>query len=283
MSNPSGDKDGRFYLCIADGEGSHDIRLCAGLEAVGKFYEESCGPDSDGTVDSLRRAWANPDEWRNEGTHLLLKLYCATFEAFAVDPKALARSSYTPFTPTHEHTEGGHYQLQGHGKMKGGVESEWEPCVFYANAEGMRFATDLLRWNARFVPLPDAPRPEYAPAQPTPSTQEWREEGNPAQDYLRRSGEAPVSASGVVDMEQLGHREGYETARAALSSIPAPQELSGNGLRWFSERVSNLVSRAMFHASNGENTDVRCSDATREITDAVRQVWPRSATEAHRS
>jgi hypothetical protein len=43
--------------------------------------------------------------------------------------------------------------MLGHGKHKESEWSEWEAAVFYRNAEGMLFSTDLLRWNARFMPL----------------------------------------------------------------------------------------------------------------------------------
>jgi hypothetical protein len=56
-----------------------------------------------------------------------------------------------PFNATHEHADGGHYELLGHGKVRMG--EAWEAGVFYRNTEGMLFATSTLRWNARFVPL----------------------------------------------------------------------------------------------------------------------------------
>lgn len=56
--------------------------------------------------------------------------------------------------------------------------------------------------------------------------------------------------------------------------------LTGDNLRWFSERTSNLVSKAMHYAAKGENTGERCSDAVRGITDAAHQVWPRPETKS---
>lgn len=69
--------------------------------------------------------------------------------------RAALRGSALPavasFKPTHEHADGGYYELLGLGKAK--LDSEWQNCAFYRNSEGMMFATDLLRWNARFMSL----------------------------------------------------------------------------------------------------------------------------------
>lgn len=57
------------------------------------------------------------------------------------------------FKPTHQHADGGKYQMIGFAKHKGDGEALWAQAVVYRNAEGMMFSTDLLRWNARFVPI----------------------------------------------------------------------------------------------------------------------------------
>lgn len=61
------------------------------------------------------------------------------------------------FAPTHKHADGGNYQLLGHGKVKRGSDT-WERGVFYRNADGMLFCTDLTRWNARFMPITSDPK-----------------------------------------------------------------------------------------------------------------------------
>jgi hypothetical protein len=77
------------FLCCGDGEGSHEFRVCATEQEVFDYYEYLCGQDHDGTVNSIKSAFADPDEWRNSGTMLELKLYCATFSVWKVEAKEL--------------------------------------------------------------------------------------------------------------------------------------------------------------------------------------------------
>lgn len=84
------DKNQCVYLCRASGEGSHDFRVCADRAAVLAFYEEMCGKDQDGTVNSLTSAFDDPDQWSNEGTALEIELYCAKFEVWIVDREQIS-------------------------------------------------------------------------------------------------------------------------------------------------------------------------------------------------
>lgn len=96
------DKSGDLYVCIADGEGTHETRVVRGYEGVAAFYEEMCGKDADDTLDSLKRTWDDPEEWANGRTKLHLELYCATFTVYGISPAELERSglafSATAFT-----------------------------------------------------------------------------------------------------------------------------------------------------------------------------------------
>lgn len=86
------DKSGDLYVCIADGEGTHETRICRGYEGVAAFYEEMCGRDQDDTLDSLKRSWDDKENaWRNSGTMLEIELYCAKFSVYAVSPAELER------------------------------------------------------------------------------------------------------------------------------------------------------------------------------------------------
>jgi hypothetical protein len=81
------DKNGTVYLCRANGEGSHNFKVCASLEEVLKFYGEMFGEDTTGDLmDCLR----NEDRWSNGGTAYHEDLYCATFDCWKVDPRELA-------------------------------------------------------------------------------------------------------------------------------------------------------------------------------------------------
>lgn len=93
-----------LYLCIADGEGSHETRVCRGYDAVARFYEEMCGKDSDGTLGSLKSAWDDPDEWRNIRTMLKLDLYNATFLIYGISEADIQRSglAFSASTATEE-------------------------------------------------------------------------------------------------------------------------------------------------------------------------------------
>lgn len=118
------------YVCIADGEGSHDIRIVATEQEVFAFYEAQCGRDADDTLDSIKTAWANPDEWCNDGNHLGLTLYCATFDVWKVYEHEVAfpRSETPPITPT-----------DNDGKEQDAFET-------WAKAEGMDMARHPIHW-----------------------------------------------------------------------------------------------------------------------------------------
>ena len=87
------DKEADLFLCCADGEGTHEFRICRGEEGILKFYEEMCGRDADGTLDSLKRTLADPEEWRNDGTALDIELYCARFFVWKVSTAEVAMPS----------------------------------------------------------------------------------------------------------------------------------------------------------------------------------------------
>lgn len=83
----------QVFLCCADGEGSHEFRVCADDAAVFKFYEEMTGCDEDGTLDSITKSFGDSDHWRNDGTAFELELYCARFYVWKVAPSELAFAS----------------------------------------------------------------------------------------------------------------------------------------------------------------------------------------------
>lgn len=83
----SGDEE--LYLCIADGEGTHVVSVCSSKEQVEDFYRQTFGLDADGTIDGHIRAFADPDNWRNGGTHYHEELYCATLTVLKVQAKEL--------------------------------------------------------------------------------------------------------------------------------------------------------------------------------------------------
>lgn len=89
------DKEADLFVCCADGEGSHEFRICRGKEAVFAFYEEMTGRDHDDTLGSITRAFDDPDEWRNDGTALEMELYCARFYAWKVSEAEVAMPSTT--------------------------------------------------------------------------------------------------------------------------------------------------------------------------------------------
>lgn len=86
------DKDGPYLAC-ADGEGSHEFRICQTKEAVFAFYEEMCGRDQDDTLDSITKSFEDDDCWRNDRTAFELELYCAHFYVWKVSEAELARSA----------------------------------------------------------------------------------------------------------------------------------------------------------------------------------------------
>ena len=65
-----------LFLCRANGEGSHQFRVCADEDEVRKFYGEMFGED---TVDDFAR-FRDPEEWSNGGTAYHEELYYATFD-----------------------------------------------------------------------------------------------------------------------------------------------------------------------------------------------------------
>lgn len=67
------------------------------------------------------------------------------------------KGSKADFKPTHQHADGGMYQMVDHGKVKMGAD--WEDGVFYRASDGTWCVTSLLRWNARFVPVDQRPTP----------------------------------------------------------------------------------------------------------------------------
>lgn len=75
-----------IFLCCADGEGSHEFKVCADKAAVSKFYESMFGRDMDDTLDSFDQSWDDKDNWRNDGTAFEIELYCATFKVWKVTP-----------------------------------------------------------------------------------------------------------------------------------------------------------------------------------------------------
>jgi hypothetical protein len=89
------EKDADLYLCCADGEGSHEFKVCRGYEGIAAFYEAMTGRDEDGTLDSLKRTFDDPDEWSNDGAALKLELYCARFYIWKVSADELVMPAGT--------------------------------------------------------------------------------------------------------------------------------------------------------------------------------------------
>lgn len=94
------DKDADLFLCCADGEGTHEFKVCRGYDGVAAFYEAMCGRDADDTLDSLKCTFDDPDEWRNDGTALKLELYCAKFYVWKVSAAELAMPGCVPSATT---------------------------------------------------------------------------------------------------------------------------------------------------------------------------------------
>lgn len=59
--------------------------------------------------------------------------------------------SAVTFTPTHQHAEGGLYQVVGHPKVHIGPNT-WVDGVMYRNAEGMEFVRYKIDFDLRFRP-----------------------------------------------------------------------------------------------------------------------------------
>lgn len=92
MDNSRSDKKHeRLYLCRANGEGSHEFRICADEAAVMVFYEEMFGLDMDGKLDGAIEHFRDPDNWSNGGEAYHCELYCATFEVWKVTPSEMSR------------------------------------------------------------------------------------------------------------------------------------------------------------------------------------------------
>lgn len=98
---------GMLFLCRASGEGTQDFRVCKDQEAVFAFYEEMCGKDQDGTIDSIKDTFADSDHWSGDGYNSFsLDLYMAQFEVWKVDAKEvsapLPESQQRKFSPKFE-------------------------------------------------------------------------------------------------------------------------------------------------------------------------------------
>lgn len=159
MTTPSDKSEAAWLLYFDDPDKPVEIFMGAGApESAAARYKQASINWNCHLFEKV--AAPRPESQQRHGSDLVKiddgqSTHCRTAKEWIDLARAdlAARSTTGMFTPTHEHADGGNYQLLGHGKMKGGVGSVWEPCVFYANAEGMKFATDQLRWNARFVPL----------------------------------------------------------------------------------------------------------------------------------
>lgn len=143
-----------LFLCRANGEGSHQFRVCADEDEVRKFYGEMFGED---TVDDFAR-FRDPEEWSNGGTAYHEELYCATFDCWKVDRNDLTLPAAHPIgerpdtvrvpkklialsekaTPYHDvEVMWYHYKDIGHPQFetdKGGIAQEKADYEFYCAA-----------------------------------------------------------------------------------------------------------------------------------------------------
>ena len=66
----------------------------------------------------------------------------------------LCESSAVAFQATHQHAEGGMYQLLDSNLDVHTGKDTWMPAVRYRNAEGREFVRTWEQWRERFTPLP---------------------------------------------------------------------------------------------------------------------------------
>src|SRR5262245_36069520 len=84
------------FLCRANGEGSHNFRVCNDEAGVLKFYEEMFGKEEDGTLDMTIKHLRDEDNWSNGCTAYSCSLYCATFEVWKVFNSELTLTAVEP-------------------------------------------------------------------------------------------------------------------------------------------------------------------------------------------
>ena len=98
MSSHSHDDAEQLFLCRANGEGSHEFRVCKDEAEVMAFYKEIFGEDYGGGIQSQIDHFRDADNWSNEGAAYECELYCATFEVWKVAPGDLALRAAPPTT-----------------------------------------------------------------------------------------------------------------------------------------------------------------------------------------
>jgi hypothetical protein len=89
MTDPRGEAP-QLFLCRANGEGSHEFRVCKDEAEVMAFYKAMFGEDHGGGIQSQIDHFHDQDNWSNSGTAYECELYCATFEVWKVAPSDLA-------------------------------------------------------------------------------------------------------------------------------------------------------------------------------------------------
>jgi hypothetical protein len=88
------------------------------------------------------------------GVYFSLGLYIAVLSVLLCGAmwSVLLFQKRAPFRPTHQHAEGGVYQVLGYCEVHT-ADGAWEPAVVYIGKDGFKYVRTAENFNARFKPL----------------------------------------------------------------------------------------------------------------------------------